>query len=422
MVENYRAFKGRATIELRPLTVFFGYNSAGKSALLRALPLLSDSLKRNSGAPIHLGSEAARGARFEDLVCNFTSSSTLKFGFGWRTGELGHVEYSIVSLADRRTRIVSELVLTSGSGDQIRFEWLADTSSTGALSNLYQVTDTKTSSVIELQFGGLRASLGPQLPSDSPMRGMFDALDKQLQDTTNVHWLTALRHVPPRFDALRGKPDTLRPDGAGADQLLAYDELTDGRIFDDVSRWYEHATGHSLTSVKGAFSGRELFSLSISASGVRGAGVDMIDTGEGMAQVLPVICLLASAKHGALGKNPILAIEHPELHLHPAIHSELSRLFCESARNSDALSVVETHSENFLLRMQLEIAEGTLPPEKVAVYWITTSPSGGAVVDKVEFDDLGRPIGDRWPPGVFDENINQAKAIALARRSRTSRA
>jgi AAA15 family ATPase/GTPase len=37
MVENYRPFAERTTIELRPLTLLFGYNSAGKSALLRAL-------------------------------------------------------------------------------------------------------------------------------------------------------------------------------------------------------------------------------------------------------------------------------------------------------------------------------------------------------------------------------------------------
>jgi hypothetical protein len=38
-VENYQSFVGRTTIELRPLALLFGYNSAGKSAALRVLPL-----------------------------------------------------------------------------------------------------------------------------------------------------------------------------------------------------------------------------------------------------------------------------------------------------------------------------------------------------------------------------------------------
>ena len=42
-VENYRAFVDRAEFALRPLTLLFGYNSAGKSALARLLPIIGAS-------------------------------------------------------------------------------------------------------------------------------------------------------------------------------------------------------------------------------------------------------------------------------------------------------------------------------------------------------------------------------------------
>ena len=35
-LKNYRSFVDRTTIELRPLTLLFGYNNSGKSALLSA--------------------------------------------------------------------------------------------------------------------------------------------------------------------------------------------------------------------------------------------------------------------------------------------------------------------------------------------------------------------------------------------------
>ncbi|HUW80902.1 MAG TPA: ATP-binding protein, partial [Acidocella sp.] len=37
-IENYRAFARRQDIDIRPLTLFFGWNSGGKSALVRFLP------------------------------------------------------------------------------------------------------------------------------------------------------------------------------------------------------------------------------------------------------------------------------------------------------------------------------------------------------------------------------------------------
>ncbi|QJU58371.1 AAA family ATPase [Sphingomonas sp. AP4-R1] len=42
-VNNYRAFTA-VSVEVQPLTLLFGYNSAGKSALMRWLPTLRDTI------------------------------------------------------------------------------------------------------------------------------------------------------------------------------------------------------------------------------------------------------------------------------------------------------------------------------------------------------------------------------------------
>ena len=44
-VANYKAYRAPATLEVRPLTVLIGRNHAGKSALLRAVPLIAHSLR-----------------------------------------------------------------------------------------------------------------------------------------------------------------------------------------------------------------------------------------------------------------------------------------------------------------------------------------------------------------------------------------
>jgi hypothetical protein len=69
-VERYRCFASRAKLELRPLTVLFGKNSAGKSALLRAVPLIGASCAGaadNRTGPLALEHAAAMGARYTDL-------------------------------------------------------------------------------------------------------------------------------------------------------------------------------------------------------------------------------------------------------------------------------------------------------------------------------------------------------------------
>ena len=61
-VRNYRSFPGPQQVELRPLTLFYGGNSSGKSALVRLLPLLADSVGSEDGGPLNLSSPAARDA------------------------------------------------------------------------------------------------------------------------------------------------------------------------------------------------------------------------------------------------------------------------------------------------------------------------------------------------------------------------
>ena len=60
--ENYRAFVDPVSLELRPLTLLFGYNSAGKSALLRLLSILGASSSPNQTSPLALDARPRREA------------------------------------------------------------------------------------------------------------------------------------------------------------------------------------------------------------------------------------------------------------------------------------------------------------------------------------------------------------------------
>jgi len=201
---------------------------------------------------------------------------------------------------------------------------------------------------------------------------------------------------------------------------LAYDKIRGGRLVKRVSEWYERATQHTLDLPDEA----DRYSIVLSPSNAPLVRVNVVDTGEGMTQVLPVLVLLAQAAEGVLGPSPVLAIEHPELHLHPNAERELSKLLCTSVASSVATgggrvrTILETHSHHVLLSVQLAIVHGDISPDDVLVYWVRELDDGQSSLDAVKFDELARPIDAKWPPGVFSEELEQARALALERMRR----
>lgn len=83
-LRNLRSFRDDADspfIELKPLTVFVGKNSCGKSTCLRSLPLLRQSIEaRTTGPILWFGSYVDFGA-FSEAVTHNTESNIIYFDF-----------------------------------------------------------------------------------------------------------------------------------------------------------------------------------------------------------------------------------------------------------------------------------------------------------------------------------------------------
>jgi hypothetical protein len=54
-----------------------------------------------------------------------------------------------------------------------------------------------------------------------------------------------------------------------------------------------------------------------------------------------------------------IIVEQPEMHLHPRVQAELGDLFIEFYKEGK-FSIIETHSEHLILRIQRRIAEGKI--------------------------------------------------------------
>ena len=134
------------------------------------------------------------------------------------------------------------------------------------------------------------------------------------------------------------------------------------------------------------------------------------DVGIGVSQVLPVL-VAAYASQGS-----ILAMEQPEIHLHPALQAELGDVFIESALGPRGNTfILETHSEHLILRLLRRIREttnGELPPdltpihpEHVAVLYVLPDKDGAKVVE-IPIRPDGE-FAERWPQGFFAERAKE---------------
>jgi len=123
------------------------------------------------------------------------------------------------------------------------------------------------------------------------------------------------------------------------------------------------------------------------------------------------------AQNGDFGTNTTISLEHPELHIHPDAHVHLADLFCNAVNSESKPRVlVETHSENLLLGVQLAIVEGRLKPADVVVHWVR-STDHGSIIDSFEFDGKARPTQDNWPIDVFRTNSKIARQLYEARKA-----
>jgi predicted ATPase len=418
-LKNYRSFVDRTTIELRPLTLLFGYNNSGKSALLRTLPLLADSLNGQSRTPLALDSPAVRGSHFSDLLSRITGTQEFDLELSLAESEIQRLKWTLRDMPVLKTHIISSFsAFGSDEIKQLDARWNTESLIGQTLDNDYDIQLTADSICEQaLTFKGLLPSLPHPIPSlPANILSSIEQCQKLTSAKSRIQWLSPNRQSPLRKNPFkRGAPKYLEPDGKGAADILAYDSLSDkGLILPKVSHWYEQHLQQKIVVTEQAnyfqIMLQHLMDSHLMDSPYK---VNIVDVGEGLIQMLPVLVACAMASQGDID---ILAIEEPESYLHSRHHIALAAHFCELARQNNPPKVLlETHSENFLLSVQLEIAQRKLDPELVMVYWIRQLDNERSIPNPVTFDQQGRLNGD-WERTVFYDELELARQLVQAQR------
>lgn len=312
VVRQYRGYRDEQRLDLRPLTLLYGRNNAGKSALLRALPLLADSIRANGGQPLDMAGPVVRGGHFGDLVWRGSAQMDPRLGkvaLGLRWPRRAGLDVAF-DWPDRRTVSLVGLRVGGETGAwwRERIDRTPPPPGILALEGLSEPART-----LHLRRKGLSLTA-----MDVSWAEIDDVLARWRAFGEQVQWLTASRQLGERvfeYARLSGAA-RLAPNGQDITGWLVEHPEHRERI---SAQWYEPHLGAKLEVVERSPVG---YSVRLEPVERPGLGVDLLDTGEGNIQVLAVLAALAMAEAG--DGPPIVALEEPESHLHPHLQAALA--------------------------------------------------------------------------------------------------
>ena len=114
-------------------------------------------------------------------------------------------------------------------------------------------------------------------------------------------------------------------------------------------------------------------------------------------------------------KDSLFIVDLPEAHLHPRPQGAIADFFCSLALTGRSC-LVETHSEMFFHRLRLRAAMDPSLMDKIAVYFI--DPPSDGFCNPPRLVGLGFEDELRWPAGFLQEAYETEMQINVARHVR----
>lgn len=397
VVRNYRGYATEQALGMRPLTLLFGRNNAGKSALIRAVPLLAASARARGSQALDMTCPAIGRASFDELRWHFPSEELpreMSLGLRWSDAQALDLAFTW-----HERRWIHVAGLRVGGPSQPWYTALPPRGATPSPTLTFRRRGAPDSEAFTVRFDGLRLA---ELKGPAP-EGLAALGERLGAFGEAVQWLGASRRPRERlasYDELRGD-GRLEHDGANIIPWL----VEHPQALPSINRWYEKNINAQLKIEERPPVGYE---ITLSHVGRPELRVNLLDTGEGNIQVLPVLAALAAAE-GGFGPS-IVVLEEPESHLHPQLQMALAARIRQTIEGHPEVRVIlETHSEHLLLALQKSVLTG-FSADDIGLYWVEQLADGSTVARSVAVHADGS-LDRRWPPGVFDDTLRVAAEL-----------
>ncbi|BCL34171.1 AAA family ATPase [Nostoc sp. MS1] len=401
-LKNFRAFQEDIDVHIRPITILIGRNSAGKSTLIKFLLMLQQTLESSESNEGEFFSTEGRHVSlgtFKDLKNTKTRSKVMQFTLNIKTNYLPDIRIQQIREKLQESKAIPQL-----EDNSINLSINLNTNLTFKTEEIPgKVTSIKVDSQITTN----------DLMADFCIYGSIPYTGKQAQHTvsckiggkkviykeeTNIRRTRFLNFPLPNdpVEILKSAFDNLYLDGI-RNEIISMRHLSPVREesersvilgsppLDDVGHRGEYAMPHLQRLLteggeRAAFVLRHIESV-VDIEEVKfksqvkgfipefraknkltGAESYLVDFGFGVSQCIPIF-----VQGALLSRGQLLIVEQPEAQIHPTAQLEMGSFFAELWTQRGVPSIIETHSENIIIRLRKLIATGELDSKDVTV-------------------------------------------------------
>lgn len=435
---RFRGFEDTNWIELRPLMLFFGHNSSGKSSLLAGLLMLRQSvLNPDRSTPFVFTSDLGVDlGSYEDLVYGhrydpgrpLSVSLRLRLDEPFVGGARPIREILLrLQIGFDKPRKVTYLLATGifDTDGRRLLEVARQYPRRGPRSDWRLTSDIFSPDQLpaahEIIWGHFLPLPGAGSGAHKSVSELCQQVAQQVEaDFRRIAYIGPLRTEPERVYYFTGESVAeVGRRGENTFKLLAAMQYQGKQ--DEVDRrlnWWLERLGYWL-DVR-VFRNSPLLQIGVRDKEGEGQGqvYNLKDVGFGLSQVLPVLVQCYAG-----GSQRVILLEQPELHLHPRAQADLGDLLLDALSEGHRF-LIETHSEHLLLRLRRRIAETTVKPsseverklqrDQLGVYFVERQDNR-SVVNAVEVNEVGQtPDPPKGFLRFFSDDYEEVMAISEA--------
>lgn len=361
-IENFKCLK-QQSIPLAPLTLFTGFNAAGKSTTIQSLLLGSQMARKGidcQGVP--LNGELVKLGSVGDVLCQFADEREIRFTYSTNNSS-GNL------ILDASARVQSALPIKPAS-------------------NLHNNADVMSLLKNIIYISATRIGTLDVFPTPEDAQPIFADVGECGQFAP--WWFD--NHADDEIDSAKAHVDE--------------SALTMRRQFSAWSNELFPGSQANTVSIERT----PLVRLEL-RKGMQEQWQRPANTGYGLTYAFPILVAGLLAKKGQL-----LIIDSPEAHLHPMGQSRIG-YFLGAIAAAGVQVIIETHSDHVLNGVRLAIAKKAIAPDEVSIHFFSysqstakgSSPKASQIVSP-QVDANGNL--SEWPEGFFDQSDKDLAALS----------
>lgn len=430
-LENFKGFIQKEeekqcenAIKIRPITLIYGPNSFGKSSILQSLLLLNQTVNEGGdyktvcllpkGATVNLGT-------FSDLINKNDTSKELRIDISLPfnhyfdnenisakqdTSLLTKLYFSYYFKLTKGHTILSKIDIWAKIIDYCNTDTIVETPKKLIYTLELQPNQNNVYTIIRHYRNDIapyEVFLGDSGQKQELKKISFFRLEeflmeepfKQIEEILqNLVYVSSFRIQPERVFI----PEQNRRDYVGKNGEYTAEILYDKELKKHINYWLKEIAGYELSEDNG---NDKVKSINLNDEKTHIQKINLLDLGSGIAQVLPIITQAFKSE------NNTILVEEPEIHLHPKAQATLGEMFAVAAKERNNTFVIETHSENLLLRLERLIRLGKLSKDDVSVIYVDKDINGSKCIP-LKLDDDGDIVNiNEVPDGFFEEGFNE---------------